>query len=158
MQQFLLNPIGVIHTNRDGAYLQLEEPFIPALGGLEGFRHLNVLWWFDGTDTPALRGILETERPYRLSPPVLGVFATRSPVRPNPIALSVAEIIRIDQKAGRVYLTYTDANDGSPLLDLKPYTPSLDRVERPAVPDWCAHWPGSIEDSGGFDWPGEFNF
>jgi hypothetical protein len=44
------------------------------------------------------------------------------------------------------------------VLDLKPYTPSIDRVESPSVPEWCDHWPKSYEESGGFDWEAEFNF
>ena len=87
----------------------------------------------------------------------MGIFATRSPVRPNPIALTV-EIIDIDSENGRIHIAYIDANDGSPLLDLKPYTPSLDRVERPEVPGWCGHWPKSLEESADFAWENEFNF
>ena len=55
-------------------------------------------------------------------------------------------------------LSYIDAEDGSPLLDLKPYTPSLDRVEDPPLPAWCAHWPRDVESSGDFPWEDEFNF
>ena len=88
----------------------------------------------------------------------MGIFATRSPQRPNPIALSVAEILYIDHEAGVIYIAYADARQGSPVLDLKPYTPSLDRVEHPQVPDWCGHWPRSLEESGDFDWENEFNF
>lgn len=50
------------------------------------------------------------------------------------------------------------AYEGSPVLDLKPYTPSLDRVEIPHVPDWCAHWPQSLEESASFDWAKEFRW
>ena len=49
------------------------------------------------------------------------------------------------------------APEKKPLREL-PYTPSLDRVEAPAVPDWCAHWPRAVETSGDFDWEKEFNF
>ena len=55
-------------------------------------------------------------------------------------------------------LAYIDAENGTPVLDVKPYTPSLDRVERPDVPGWCAHWPKSAEASGDFDWEKVFNF
>lgn len=43
-------------------------------------------------------------------------------------------------------------------MNLKPYTPGLDRVEQPVMPDWRAHWPDSLEKSGDFDWEKEFNF
>lgn len=88
----------------------------------------------------------------------MGIFATRSPIRPNPIALSVVEIIAIDYENGIIQIAYVDANDQTPLLDMKPYTPSLDRVEVPSVPAWCSHWPKSIEASAHFDWGKEFNF
>ena len=51
-----------------------------------------------------------------------------------------------------------DANDGTPVLDIKPYTPSSDRIEAPGVPEWCSHWPKSLEQSENFDWGNEFNF
>jgi len=48
--------------------------------------------------------------------------------------------------------------NNSPVLDIKPYIPSLDRVENPIVPDWYEHWPKSCEESGDFDWESGFNF
>lgn len=78
----------------------------------------------------------------------MGVFATRSPVRPNPIALTTSEIISIDFNKGIIRVTFIDANDNTPVLDLKPYTPSFDRVETPGIPAWCSEWPRSTEASG----------
>ena len=92
------------------------------------------------------------------APAVMGIFATRSHIRPNPVALTVVQVIRVDYDDGIIQVAYIDANDGSPVLDIKPYTPSLDRVEIPGVPEWCSHWPKSIEESGSFDWGNEFNF
>ncbi len=46
----------------------------------------------------------------------------------------------------------------TPVLDIKTYTPSLDRIEAPGVPEWCSHWPKSAEASEHFDWASEFNF
>lgn len=59
---------------------------------------------------------------------------------------------------GVVGLYYIDAFDGSYVIDLKPYTPSIDRIENAKVPQWCSHWPKSYEESGNFDWESEFNF
>ena len=158
MQNFQVTPIGKINVNKDGMFINLEKKYIPALQALEGFSHLSVIWWFSDFDNDEMRNILETPQPYKKSPAVMGIFATRSPVRPNPIALTTAQIIRIDYEKGIIHLAYIDANDGSPVLDIKPYTPSLDRVERPGVPEWCRHWPKSLEESGNFDWENEFNF
>lgn len=158
MKHLEVNPIGKITTTGESFFIELTPKYIPALQGLEGFSHLAVLWWFSDFDSDEARQVLEAPKPYKKSPDVLGIFATRSPIRPNPIALSTAEIISIDHDTGRIQLAYIDANDQTPLLDIKPYTPSIDRVENPKVPDWCCHWPGNIETSGDFPWEEEFNF
>ncbi len=92
---------------------------------------------------------------HKNSPEVLGTFATRSPMRPNPIALDCVQVTYIDHENAVIGLAYIEAFDGSPVLDIKPYTPSLDRVENPVVPEWCSHWPKSYEESGDFDWESE---
>ncbi len=158
MKQFTVRQIGTMEMDKDGMYVKLLPEYIPALKSLEGFGHADILWWFDGCDDEENRSVLEVESPYKQGPDTMGIFATRSPQRPNPIALSVAEILYIDHEAGAIYIAYADARQGSPVLDLKPYTPSLDRVEHPQVPDWCGHWPRSLEESGDFDWKNEFNF
>ena len=89
---------------------------------------------------------------------MMGIFATRSPIRPNPIALTSVEVIHIDYQKGIIQIAYIDANDNTPILDLKPYTPSFDRVETPVVPGWYNHWPKSLEQSASFAWENEFNF
>ena len=158
MKQFTVRQIGTMEMDKNGMYVKLLPEYIPALKFLEGFGHADILWWFDGCDDEENRSVLEAESHYKQGPDTMGIFATRSPQRPNPIALSVAEILYIDHEAGAIYIAYTDARQGSPVLDLKPYTPSLDRVEHPQVPDWCGHWPRSLEESGDFDWENEFNF
>ena len=158
MQQFTIWPIGRIQVTEEGTFIQLSPPYAPALEGLEGFSHLQILWWFDGCDQPESREKLTVKQPYTQGPAVLGTFATRSPERPNAIALSTAQVLAVDPAAGRVQLAYIDAQNDSPLLDIKPYTPSLDRAEHPSVPAWCAHWPQSLEESADFDWAAEFNF
>ena len=61
-------------------------------------------------------------------------------------------------EAGTFETPYFDVEDGTPLIDLKPYTPSIDRIEHPCVPAWCAAWPESVESSGDFDWGAVFRF
>lgn len=158
MNELTLTPVGRIITCNGLKTIQLEKSYHPALTALEGFSHVNILWWFDGCDNLEDRGSFRENSPYKTSPPVMGTFATRSPKRPNPIALSAAEIISINIEEGTITLAYIDAEDNSPVLDLKPYTPSLDRIENPSVPDWCSHWPKSLEASGDFPWENEFNF
>ncbi|WMJ89467.1 SAM-dependent methyltransferase [Anaerocolumna sp. MB42-C2] len=158
MKQFQLKQIGKINVKEDGMFIELDPAYIPALKALDGFSHLNILWWFSDFDDERSRNTLEVPQPYKKAPSVMGIFATRSPIRPNPLALSTVQVIDIDYLTGIIQIAYIEAYDGSPVLDIKPYTPSLDRIENPGVPEWCRHWPKSVEQSGGFDWSKEFNF
>lgn len=158
MQKYNVTAIGNSITNEKGFFIQLFPEYIAGLKGLSGFSHLDVLYWFDQLDSPEMRKILETEQPYKKSPEIMGTFAIRGPVRPNPIAFSVVEILAIDEEKGVIQVGYLDAEDDSPILDLKPYTPSFDRVESPKVPDWCQEWPINLETASDFDWASVFNF
>jgi len=158
MQKFQVTPIGKININEKGMFIELEPKFIPALQALDGFNHLSVIWWFSDFDNAEMRNILEAPQPYKNAPAVMGIFATRSPIRPNPIALTAVQVVQIDHKKGIIQITWIDANDGTPVIDIKPYTPSSDRIETPGVPEWCSHWPKSLEQSENFDWENEFNF
>ena len=158
MKTYQVNSIGTIRCGAQGTFLCLDKPFIPALLGLEGFSHLQVLWWFSDFDSDPYRTVLQTPQPYKNGPEQMGIFATRSPVRPNPIGLTTVEILHVDAARGLIEIAYIDAHASSPILDLKPYTPSFDRLATPRVPVWCAHWPMSLEASETFDWEAEFNF
>lgn len=158
MNEIKVFPIGTIQNESKEASIRLAPAYRKGLKGLSGYSHVQVIWWMDRCDTPADRSTLVERKPYTKGPDELGVFALRSPERPNPIAVSNADIAYIDEEAGTVGLSYIDAFSGSAVLDLKPYTPSMDRVENAATPEWCRHWPGSYEQSAGFDWASEFNF
>lgn len=158
MEKFEVNEIGKVVVNENGMFVELASKYIPALQALDGFSHLNILWWCSEVDNEEVRNVLETPKPYKKAPRVMGIFATRSPIRPNPIALSTVQVISIDNKNGIIQVAYIDANDGTPVLDIKPYTSSIDRVEYPNVPEWCSHWPKSVEESGEFNWEDEFLF
>ncbi|MCI8811738.1 MAG: tRNA (N6-threonylcarbamoyladenosine(37)-N6)-methyltransferase TrmO [Oscillibacter sp.] len=100
-----------------------------ALRGLEGFSHLWLVWVFH----QAARGEWSpTVRPPRLGGNArLGVFATRSPFRPNPIALSAVRLAGVERTAGQgtvLRLRGADLVDGTPVLDIKPYLPYADCV------------------------------
>lgn len=158
MKTIEIKPIGTIRQGEDGAVLALDSKYAQALRELDGFSHINVIWWCDKCDTDEGRSMLEVEAPYKNAPEIMGIFATRSPLRPNPVALTAVQVIHIDHTNATLQLAYIDADDGTPVLDIKPYTPSIDRIENPEVPEWCGHWPRSAEESGAFDWSAEFNF
>lgn len=98
-----------------------------ALRGLEGFSHVWLIWAFDRA---VREGWSPTVRPPRLGGNVrLGVFATRSPFRPNPIALSavaLAGIERTEELGTVLRVRGADLMDGTPILDIKPYLPYAD--------------------------------
>ena len=153
---YQLSPVGRVQVDEDGFSLVIDPPFRDALMGLEGFSHINVLWWFDQLDAPEYRAITVSEKPYRDGPDRLGLFATRSPVRPNPLALTPVPVISIDAAEGLVRIPFIDAEPGSPVLDIKPYHPAVDRIREVGVPAWCAGWPEWYEDSMTFDWGAVF--
>ena len=99
----------------------LNPEFLPGLDGIEGFSHLILLYWLD-REKPKPEGWKVTPR-FDNTP--RGVFATRTPNRPNPIGLSVVALDRI-LPDGRLEVRYLDCVNGTPLLDLKPYLPSTD--------------------------------
>jgi tRNA (Thr-GGU) A37 N-methylase len=106
---------------RGGAFqARIEAPFRAGLAGLLPGQAVIVLYW-----TGAARRDLIVQSPAHRDGPT-GVFALRSPARPNPIAVAVARILALDQASGAVTLDALDAFDGTPLLDLKPWLPSVD--------------------------------
>lgn len=158
MSKFEVKQIGHVKADSNGFYIELEPQYIPALEGLEDFKYIQMVWWFDKCDNKISRNKLQEKKPYTNGPEVLGTFATRSPERPNPIALSCVYVTYIDSEKGIIGIAYTDAVDGSPVLDIKPYVASLDRIENVKSPKWCSNWPDCIEKSGEFDWNAEFTF
>jgi tRNA-Thr(GGU) m(6)t(6)A37 methyltransferase TsaA len=107
------------HTE-DVSTLEIFEDYEPALLDIENCSHIIVLYWLDRGD----RRVLQTQTPW--GPKVHGVFATRSPNRPNPIGLCVVDL---EERKGRfLKVRGMDALDGSPILDIKPYS-SLDAVQ-----------------------------
>jgi tRNA-Thr(GGU) m(6)t(6)A37 methyltransferase TsaA len=98
--------------------IEVNEPYGAALAGVEAFSHLVVVYFMDRA-----RRDLVLQVPRHLGEP-RGTFALRSPVRPNPIALSVVRLVKIE--GNRLEVIGLDCLDETPLLDLKPYYPSVD--------------------------------
>ena len=130
----ILRPIGVAHTAYkemgeapfqgrfgDGeAVLEINEECADALKDVEASSHLIVLYWAH----LANREVLQTVTPW--GPEVRGVFACRSPSRPNPINICMVELLK--REGNRLTVRGLDALDGSSLLDIKPYSSRLDSV------------------------------
>lgn len=107
--------LGAVHTME--GILQVLPEYAEGLKDIEGFSHLMILWVFHEAKGYELVGITPTdEHPH-------GVFATRSPRRPNAIGLTNVELVRRD--GALLYLRGIDMLDGTPVLDIKPYTSSI---------------------------------
>ncbi len=139
-ETFEILPVGTVRRGDGGASLHISDAYIPALKNLEHFSHVRVLWWFHRFQDDRFRRATHNTPPYE-NAPVTGVFASRSPVRPNPIGLTTARIVGVDHERGIVEIAGIDAFDKTPIVDLKPYIPASDRVKHFRVPQWIAHWP-----------------
>ncbi len=153
-----IRPVGVVKMEEGRSLLQIKPAYRAALKELEGFSHINVIWWGDRVDTAEQRRITTVKEPYVGGPAEIGIFATRSEVRPNPILISPVPLLSVDMEQGIIEVPWIDAEPESPILDIKPYMPSIDRVREIGMPVWCAGWPQWYEDSAEFDWGGVFNF
>ncbi len=152
-----LKPIGSIRIGNEQYLVELKEEYRPGLIHIEGFSHLQVIWWAHLTDDPETRKKIITKNLFRLAPDDVGVFASRTPERPNPLMISTIKVEHIDFEKGTITTPFIDAEDGTPLLDIKPYFP-VERIRDCKTPDWCNHWPMWAEDAQHFDWKNEISF
>ena len=110
-------PKGLGAKHEAEGELEVLAEFEPGLTDIEGFSHLIVLWVFDRSGGYELMGMPPSDnRPH-------GVFATRSPRRPNPIGLTVVELVR--RQGARLQVRGIDMLEGTPILDIKPYLSSI---------------------------------
>jgi tRNA-Thr(GGU) m(6)t(6)A37 methyltransferase TsaA len=133
--RFSVFPVGVVKRSPEETFIDVMDSYGEALMGLEGFSHIVVLWWFHQNDTLKRRGTLKVHPRNNPENQLMGVFATRSPLRPNPIALSTCKILRIEQS--RIFIDKIDAFDGTPILDIKPCITDLDSASDIKIPDWA---------------------
>jgi tRNA-Thr(GGU) m(6)t(6)A37 methyltransferase TsaA len=110
-------PKGLGARHEAEGVLRILPEFDLGLAGIEGFSHLFVLWVFDRSGPFELTATPPSDnQPH-------GVFATRSPRRPNPIGLTVVELLR--REKGSLYVRGVDMLDQTPILDIKPYLSSI---------------------------------
>ncbi len=145
-ESYAVNPIGYIKSNyhhfddvphahgkngwgEDTTEIIFYPEHAPGLEGLKGYSHIIVLFWVHKAS--------EWELPKQHhKPPGVKVFATRMPVRPNPIALSVVELVNFSPENGEVLVKGLDALDGTPILDIKPYIADFDSYPEATLPKW----------------------
>jgi tRNA (adenine37-N6)-methyltransferase len=129
-----LTPVGVVKKQGKRAWLEIYPEYAAGLAGLQGFSHLWVFYWFHENDTPEQRRTLQVHPRRDPANPLTGVFACRSPERPNLIGFTACRIITV--AGGVVEVADLDARDGTPILDLKPYIPGGDAIPGATTPEW----------------------
>jgi len=144
LDSFTIRPIGYIqsayaqtkdvaHTHEawtaDVSQIKLLPKYAKGLGGLEGYSHIAVLFW--------VHRAKEWKMPRNHNkPPHVKIFATRMPVRPNPIGMSVVELLEFSADNGELIIKGLDALDGTPVIDIKPYIPNFDSCPGASIPQW----------------------
>jgi len=132
--EFRVHAIGRVQKSAGRTLIVLDKKYEPGLLGLDGFSHVYVFWWFDRNDTPEGRAVLQVHPRGDRKNPLTGVFATRSPRRPNLIAMTLCKIVAV--KKNVVEVEKIDAFAGTPVLDIKPFLPGYDTSDSAKVPDW----------------------
>jgi tRNA-Thr(GGU) m(6)t(6)A37 methyltransferase TsaA len=131
---FEISPVGIIHKTETQTWIAIEAPYRLAMEGLEGFSHINVLFWFHENDHPEGRAVLQVHPRKDPANPLTGVFATHAPLRPNLIGLTLCRIEALDPP--RIIIDQIDALDGTPVLDIKCFIPSSRPLTDLRLPDW----------------------
>ncbi len=132
---YKLFPIGRVEKKGAATLLRVFEEYADGLLGLDGWSHVNAIYWFDRNDTPQQRRVLRVHPRGDNRNPLTGVFACRAPLRPNLIALSVCKIVSVQGCV--VTVDGLDAFDGTPLLDLKPFIPPDVPTQDVRTPAWA---------------------
>ena len=139
--KIFLDPIGRVKTDAVGdevkdksriSQIILRDELVEALEGVDGFSHLFVLFWLSQVSSQQ-RKMLKVHPRGRMDLPLVGVFASRTNLRPNPIGLTLVELLKVD--GNTLTVRGLDAFDGTPILDIKPFD-SWDTAEKARVPDW----------------------
>jgi tRNA-Thr(GGU) m(6)t(6)A37 methyltransferase TsaA len=137
----MLRFIGVVEKadERGIATLRIFDDFRDGLEGLDAYSHIIILYWFHLRDTEKERSVLKVVPRRHPGAPEVGVFTSRSPSRPNPIGLCVAELVELEGNV--LSVKGLDALEGSPIIDIKPYNPRADAVPDAVVPPWALRGP-----------------
>ena len=116
---------------KDGVtYIVINKKYEQGLNGIEDYSHVIVVYWMDKEAECHLKHHPQG----RTDVPYVGIFACRCPQRPNPIAISTVKLVA--KKGNIIKVKGLDILDGSPILDIKPYTPQYDQVLKAKVPAW----------------------
>ena len=141
--EIVLKPIGVVKTTAVGddvkdktriSRIIIHNELAEALDGVDGFSHLFVLFWLHKIPDEQ-RKTLKVHPRGRRDLPLVGIFATRSMLRPNPVGLTLVELVKVEGNV--LTVRGLDALDGTPVLDIKPFD-NWDAARAAKVPRWWA--------------------
>ena len=136
-----LKPIGIVKTTAMGKKVRkkdaiskivLRNDLTESLTGIDEFSHLFIIFWMHEISVEERRTVKTYPRG-RIDLPLLGVFATRTPHRPNPIGMTLVELLKVDRNV--LTVRNLDAFDGTPVLDIKPFD-NWDMTDDARVPQW----------------------
>lgn len=138
-----LTPIGVVKNNiteprREDWQTVVSEIIVnenlkEALSHIEEFSHIIVLYWMHEV-SPSQRSVMRVHPRGKQNLPLVGVLASRSPARPNPIGIITAKLV--ERRDNVLKVIGLDAVDGTPVLDIKPYIPGYDSPTKAETPSW----------------------
>jgi tRNA-Thr(GGU) m(6)t(6)A37 methyltransferase TsaA len=140
MKEMNLKPIGFIKNNiKEPKYrnftneiseIILDDKFTEALNGIDDYSHIIVVYWMD-----KVKDYVISLRPQgNPNVPIVGIFASRCPQRPNPIAMTTVKLM--ERRGNRIKVKGLDILDRTPIIDIKPYWPQYDKVEDGKIPEW----------------------
>ncbi len=132
--------IGTIQKKGESRQLVLDKKYRPHCTRLDLFSHVHVIWWAEKYLDYREQMDSVIDLPYAPGNKA-GLFATRSPIRPNPVCSTVCRVIDVNIETGVINIDEIDAFDGTAVLDIKPYYASNDRVEAVTEPSWAKDWP-----------------
>jgi len=131
--------IGVVEDAGELSKVKIFPEFCAGLQHLNDFSHIIILYWFHLRDKENERRTLMVVPKRHPGAPEVGVFASRSPSRPNPIGLCVTELVKVEDCT--LTVKGLDALKSSPIIDIKPYIPRADSILGARVPDWASRGP-----------------
>jgi len=147
MSQITIKPIGIVNSEVNEpqrgkgkwdevtSEIVIDEKWTEHLDGLDEFSHIMVVFWMH-------KSPVKGSPPSKVHPrgradlPLVGLFATRAPYRPNSLGVSTVKLL--ERRGNILIVKGLDALDGTPVIDIKPYIPPLEDVSDIRMPDWVA--------------------
>jgi tRNA (adenine37-N6)-methyltransferase len=129
-------PIESVEEERWGdviSEIHIDETYAAGLRGIESWSHVMVVYYMHEAPFDLERDLVRRPRD-RADMPEVGIFARRSPNRPNGIGVTAVEVVKVEGNV--LTVRRLDAIDGTPVLDIKPYAPVYDAVSEPLIPIW----------------------